>query len=321
MRNDTLLISVIVPTYNRLGVLQRVLSRIGRQTVARERYEVIVVDDASSDGTWEYIRTLENVRRYRNATNRGRAVTRNVGIANARAGIILFLDDDILADSRLIEAHLEKHRQCGAVAVVGAVVPSPDIKKTAVNLYYNRHHDWCRREMRKASESLPYQFLKTANLSVPAHIFSLIGAFDERFRSYGGEDTELGRRMSASSIGMVFADDAIGYHWHDETVDSMMLKMGSVVHSARIFGQMDDGRSERYDGFFTHEYHPNTSMRYIAYNIAKKVAFTRTGGLINERIVRRYNDRPQMFSILTRLNIPLLGMQCRRQAEEAERCE
>ena len=316
-----MLISVVVPTYNRLGVLQRVLERIGTQTIGRDRYEVIVVDDASSDGTWEYLRELDTIRKYRNESNMGRAATRNVGIANVRAGIILFLDDDVLAENRLIEAHLDIHGQYGTAAVVGAVLPSPEIKRTAVNLYYNRHHEWCLREMRKASVSLPYRFLKTANLSVPTRVFNKIGVFDERFRTYGGEDTELGLRMRANSIGIVFADDAIGYHWHDETVDSMMTKARSVLQSARLFGRLDACRAERYNGFFTHDYHSNTSIRNIVYNIAKRVAFMRTVRLVNERIVRRFNGQPRMFGMLAGFNIPLLGVQCRHQAAKDERCE
>jgi len=54
-------ISVIIPTYNRLNVLKRTLSCINKQTISRNKYQVIVVDDASTDGTGKYLKSLDNI--------------------------------------------------------------------------------------------------------------------------------------------------------------------------------------------------------------------------------------------------------------------
>lgn len=87
-------VSVVIPTYSRLGFLGRALASVKSQTF--DDYEIIVVDDGSSDGTSEFVRKLSDprIRCLRHASNRGAPAARNTGCEAARGAWIAFLDSD-----------------------------------------------------------------------------------------------------------------------------------------------------------------------------------------------------------------------------------
>ncbi len=98
------LVSVVVPTYNRLNRLKHVLSALEQQQFPTEDYEVVVVSDGSSDGTDTYLDALpsgSHVRWFSQA-NRGPAAARNLGISKATGEFIVFVDDDVVASPTLI---------------------------------------------------------------------------------------------------------------------------------------------------------------------------------------------------------------------------
>src|SRR6185312_7575364 len=105
-------ISVVIPTYNRLDTLQHVVPTLLAQDVARNRYEILVCDSNSTDGTAEYLARVSsedgNVRHLPGAYG-GRAAARNAGVAAARGRIVLFNDADILASPDLLARHLRRH--------------------------------------------------------------------------------------------------------------------------------------------------------------------------------------------------------------------
>lgn len=89
------LVSVIIPTYNRSDVLARALASLKKQTYTN--LEVLVIDDASSDGTESRVKSFGTdlkINYVRNKNNQGAARTRNTGLRNARGEYIAFLDDD-----------------------------------------------------------------------------------------------------------------------------------------------------------------------------------------------------------------------------------
>ena len=90
------LVSIILPTYNSENRIQRVIDDLSSQTYTH--YEIIIVDDASSDGTWSVIEKIlkskNNIRAVRLPVNRGPAGARNSGIEVASGEFIAFMDDD-----------------------------------------------------------------------------------------------------------------------------------------------------------------------------------------------------------------------------------
>ena len=118
-------LSVVIPTLNRADMLASTIDRIERQTVSRDSYEVLVVNNNSSDHTQNVLEqkaaSYSNLRAFRQPKP-GAAATRNVGIREATGDIVLFIDDDIFAEPNLIENHLQYHKQNTAASVVGTVM-------------------------------------------------------------------------------------------------------------------------------------------------------------------------------------------------------
>ena len=90
---DNIKYSILVPLYNKKEYLEKYFSRIANQTF--DKYEIVVVDDASYDGSYEYIRdNYRNINLIRNKENHGLGYTRNVLIENAKGKYIIFVDPD-----------------------------------------------------------------------------------------------------------------------------------------------------------------------------------------------------------------------------------
>ena len=108
--------SVIIPTFNRLELLKRAIDSVLNQSF--QEFEIIVVDDYSSDGTWEWLKTVNNpkIKSYKNHTNRGLAFNRNYGVSKSILPYLAFLDDDDLwYNNHLSELRMliEKHPNAG----------------------------------------------------------------------------------------------------------------------------------------------------------------------------------------------------------------
>ena len=104
-------ISVVIPTYNRLPILGDCIAALEEQTLNRARYELIVVDDGSTDGTPAALAAHSGLAVICQLRNRGPAAARNAGIHAASGTYVLFLDDDIIARPQLLEQHLTIHAQ------------------------------------------------------------------------------------------------------------------------------------------------------------------------------------------------------------------
>ena len=93
--------SVIIPTYNRLNLLKRAVNSVLDQSF--KGFEIIIVDDCSTDGTWEWLKSIKNekIRIYRNKANSGESFSRNFAAKYSKFDFICFLDDD--------DAWLENH--------------------------------------------------------------------------------------------------------------------------------------------------------------------------------------------------------------------
>jgi len=101
------LLSVVIPTYNRLKTLQYVLEGFQKQTFPLNRFEVIVVDSMSNDGTEVFMQNFKPHfhLRYIRQENRGRPGARNRGIQEAKGEVVLFNDADIIPQEDWLEKH------------------------------------------------------------------------------------------------------------------------------------------------------------------------------------------------------------------------
>lgn len=113
-------ISVVIPTHNQQERLRLVLCGLQQQTLAARRFEVVVVDDGGTDGTWEMLRelALDNLRVLNLRPNQGRNQARNRGAQLARGELVVFLDGDALPAPDLLERYLDAYQRHGPWAIL-----------------------------------------------------------------------------------------------------------------------------------------------------------------------------------------------------------
>ena len=216
-------LSVVLPTYNRIDRLQKVLSGLEKQDYGAENFEVVVVSDGSADGTNEYLQTINTPL---NLTpiiqeNQGVAVARNNGFRQAQGEFVLFIDDDVFPTPNLITEHLKKHTAADEDIVVIGPMLTPDDFDMA---------PWVRWEqamlvkqyesmINKVWDATARQFY-TGNTSLKRHYLEEAGGFDPSFRR--AEDVELAYRLDEMGLKFIFHPDAIGYHYADRSFTSWM---------------------------------------------------------------------------------------------------
>jgi glycosyltransferase involved in cell wall biosynthesis len=179
--------SVIIPTYNRLPILQKCLMAMEQQNFDLD-YEILVIDDGSTDDTiaWinaqlksnhlSYVRLLQQ-------NHQGAAAARNLGIERALGEIVVFIDSD------LVEAF-----------TYGLVINTANFEEPTITKF-------------KLTD-ISNAFFATGNVAIARHWLIEAGMFDLQFKQYGWEDLELGVRLKNLGLKLIKCPKAIGYHWH-----------------------------------------------------------------------------------------------------------
>ncbi|TAM61528.1 glycosyltransferase family 2 protein [bacterium] len=213
-RSSVPLLSVIIATKDRASFLEAALSSLEQQ-VLREPFEVIVVDNGSSDHTAAVIERFASVLDVRGVREErpNRGLARNRGIAQARGEIVVFCDDDVVLPLDWLAGHARAHAESdGAVCAVSGPI---------INVL---SHD---ERPLPGPRNFSRAFFCTCNVSVSRERLNAVGGFDESFDLYGWEDTELGARLRDAGVERRFAWDA--YLWHvkppaAETLDAQLRK-------------------------------------------------------------------------------------------------
>jgi glycosyltransferase involved in cell wall biosynthesis len=227
------ILSVIIPAHNAGWVLRRAIEALASQEAAPDSFEVIVIDDGSTDGSTDTLdaaagrATLRVLRQ----ENRGRAAARNAGAAQARGRVLLFLDADVWATPGLVSAHLAHYATRRDLGVQGRWRDHPDSLTTMFMRARNVIPDTT---VRRREGMSPYHVV-TRNFSVDAEAFHRIGGFDEAFHGYGWEDIELGFRMVRQGIMLRYEPTALAYHYHVQTLAETRAKMREAGVGAVYF--------------------------------------------------------------------------------------
>jgi glycosyltransferase involved in cell wall biosynthesis len=205
-------LSVIFPTFNRGWVLGRTLEMLRAQDVSSDRYEVIVVDGGSTDGSVSELETARDAGPFRliRQSRGARTAARNEGAAAARGRLLLFMDSDVWATPSLIATHLARHAAGGDLGVQGPSITHPDSLR---NMFMRASNVWPDLSVRRREGISPF-LVRTRNFSVRADAFWRAGGFDEGFAGYGWEDIELAVRLVRGGVTLVWEPSAISYHHH-----------------------------------------------------------------------------------------------------------
>jgi MoaA/NifB/PqqE/SkfB family radical SAM enzyme/GT2 family glycosyltransferase len=275
------IITIVIPTFNRSIILKNTLSSLFSQTLPPEQFEVIVIDDGSTDKTEEMIKSLEPEFRLRyilqDDLGYGPGRARNLGTIYAEGEIILFLDSDVICDPKNLEEHLKSHIHYKEkfnhdVLVIGKrldmhtnmaiqkiinpktilenfdaikrIPARPDIREDFFH--------WCKDE--PSNFRAPYVMIFTNNISIKRRYLLEAGLIDESFAFWSVEDQELGYRLQW--LRFILNPDAKGYHQHHALVYSSKEGMVKAIkYNARIFYKkfLDPKIYDMYKLFISHQ--------------------------------------------------------------------
>ncbi len=196
--------SVIVPAYNASKTIEACLNALIHQSVHTMDYEVIVVDDGSTDTTGDIIKIFPV--KYFRQESRGPATARNRGAQEAQGEIILFTDADCIPQYTWIEEMIKPFNDREIIAVKGAYKTS---QKSLTARFAQMEFEE-RFEMLKKADSI--DMVDTYSAAFRIGIFWKAGGFDESFPVANNEDTDLSYKLSKLRYKMVFNPKAIVYH-------------------------------------------------------------------------------------------------------------
>ncbi len=230
-------ISVIIPSFNSGPLLKNTLRHLLRQNLDRSRFEIIVVDDGSSDGSRELIQNFmapefgqirfqylyfpRNSQRRRGDGNFRAGIARNLGVKLARGEILVFLDADIIVPSNYLADLLERHKEWDVIQSIrlhlenerkNALVEYEKVDQEK-DTYVLEEKYWGPFFRTPVWESIPFfwKYTCTYALSLKTKDFKEAGWFRKTFVYYGFEDTDLGYRLARMGKKF-FLHPMITYH-------------------------------------------------------------------------------------------------------------
>ncbi len=255
--------SVVLPTHGRRASLLRVLRALGRQDVPKGTFEVVVVCDGDVDGSAAVCRALAPELPYAlcvvEQPNAGPAAARNRGVAEARAPLIVFLDDDVVPDAGLIAAHLAAQQGQRERVAIGPLLPPPDARLNAWGAWEER--TLCRQydAMLAGWWQATYRQFYTGNASVLKQHILAVGGFDPSYRR--AEDVELALRLRDHGLSFAFLPEARGWHYVHRTFASW-TRMPTAYGAADV-AMARAGRPEVLRGLADEYRYRNRPVRFL----------------------------------------------------------
>jgi hypothetical protein len=216
------LVSVVIPTHNRKEKLARLIKSILESDYPKDRLEVIVVDDASTDGTYEYVKKLfPHVKVIRNEEEKLLAESRNIGIKASRGKYIFVVDDDNVVGKNTIRElveFMEKHPEVGVAGPIMYFLEDPKriwyagVKRsywTTITRYtgFNTIDNGRFLKEPYETEDLPNAFM------VRREVFEKVGLFDSRLFSIHYDEGDFCNRVRGAGYRVVVVPSA--KIWHD----------------------------------------------------------------------------------------------------------
>jgi glycosyltransferase involved in cell wall biosynthesis len=209
--------SVVIPTFQRRQTVTRMVQALEGQSF--RDFEVIVVVDGSTDGTADALRdaSVSFPLHVVEQPNRGRAEARNRGVAEAHGDVLLFLDDDMEAESEMLSEH-DRSLRNGGDLVLGHIPLHPDSPRNLLSRGVGVWAESRRDRLSPPGAEIRVDDLLTGQCSISRRLFAELGGFDSNFTRnglFGGEDIDLGCRVREAGYRVVFNPAAISYQLYD----------------------------------------------------------------------------------------------------------
>lgn len=276
---ESIEVSVIIPSFNCKSYIKNVVRHIFKQSLSPDKYEVIIVDDGSNDGTQEdffkFVTPFQNQRNFRflffsRLTPRKRGdsqfragIARNVGVKHSRGRILLFLDSDMLIPANYLSDLISKMNEYEIVQGKRLFL-NEDVSNelTSYNLIdpeidtYPEDPYWASFQNSSDWNTLHnhWKYTCTHSLAVKAADFKRLGWFRKTFLYYGFEDVDLGYRLAKDGARFLLSDIAL-YHLHpppcqSEYERSPVRRQMILAKTCRIFfhHSLDDSAYQDFRG-------------------------------------------------------------------------
>jgi cellulose synthase/poly-beta-1,6-N-acetylglucosamine synthase-like glycosyltransferase len=228
-------ISVIIPTYNRINELENLLYSLNNQTIASSQFEIIVVDDGSSDGTEEWFMKHKdqfNVKiLFYTQVHGGPGAARNLGMEKAHGDIFAFTDTDCIAEPEWLE-HLTKPFYSEKVGAVGGREIINDKDPLLMRCFhYLMTSPLTTGGLRgKRGKKLAHFYPRTFNMAISRKTYNATEGFKKMFHA---EDIELSYRIKKRGFDLIYEDSAKVYHRRRNQL-TQFLKQTFNMGKARI---------------------------------------------------------------------------------------
>jgi glycosyltransferase involved in cell wall biosynthesis len=225
-------VSVIIPVYNGLSTIGACLAALRAQDGFEHPFEIILVDDASTDGTTalieRFMRTPSpsnaSLRLLRQSTNRGPAAARNIGAVAATGEILLFTDADCEPERDWVAQMTAPLRAPHVAAVKGAYrTKQPELVARFAQAEFESRY-------RLLAQFEYVDVVFTYSAAIRATVFREVGGFDTGFPVPDNEDTDLSWKIVGAGHKIVFNPRAIVYHQHPDTLRSYLRKKYSRAY-------------------------------------------------------------------------------------------
>jgi GT2 family glycosyltransferase len=265
-------ISVVVPTRNRAQRLEALLASLAEQE--GPPFEVIVVDNASSDRTLAVVgeadATDAHVRAIHLPQPMGPAIARNRGWRSARGELVVFTDDDVVAQPGWLEAIAAAHERDPEAVIQGRTEPDP------------RERDRLSAFARSQSATGPGPWFQTCNIAYPHALLEQLSGFDESFWEAAGEDTDLGWRAIEAGARVVYEPAAVNWHAvHEPGALQLIRSTQKWRLGVRTVARHPQLRAALHRGIFWKESHERLLAAMLGVAVAAKarrgVGSTRRG--------------------------------------------
>ncbi len=216
------IVSIIIPVFNQLEYTKLVIESIREYT--NIPYEIIVIDNASSDGTFEYLSSLADIKLIRNSQNYGFPKAVNQGLAVAKGKYIVILNNDVIVTDKWVEGlieHLEEDESIGIIGPMSNYVSGPQMLNGAEKIYMANGvvnekllRDFAN-EIHERNKGKRFLFPRIAGLCmvIKREVIEKIGGFDERFTPGNFEDDDYCLRATLAGFKVAIAMDVFIHHF------------------------------------------------------------------------------------------------------------
>lgn len=283
-------VSIIIPTYNRERFLSVCLDCLIAQDYPADKYEIVVVDDASTDGTEEMVRAKKatcRIRYERQAKTMGNGAAKNRGVYSAEGEVIIFIDSDAYAPPWYVREYMKTHEAHPNSIVDGPAISIHDdrlVSDPPLNTFGVR-----------ALAALDFfgQPFVNANASCLREDFIKIGGFDENFKKW--QDLELYQRLMELGLKRFRNRNAYVLHYEagrDTLLDKARHMKSKGQYAAMFYGKHPSAWARR-----------KTRLRYLTYDRMFDLMGWTERYLADENFDRSEQHRGLWYGLLTRLYI------------------